>query len=221
MKNLVLIVVTLSAIAFTACEKLSTKKTVTANVQVIDLTTGAGMPNRTVILKELKSTLPGVDITVIDEATTDANGNCIFEFDAKKASRYKYEVEFIYGGNEMYSPPQVNGFKYYQEDRASVEKNLINEVILNVVPSAKLKLYYFNNTPASELDVFYVTLRSNLLEFYYSFSGIYPRDPGDGLEFPYGAYSLKITGTSNGMLYEEEREIYLEHNQTLEYNLEL
>lgn len=51
-------IVILLSIAWFAisCEKLSTKKAVTANVQVIDLTTGTGMPKRTVILKELKST---------------------------------------------------------------------------------------------------------------------------------------------------------------------
>lgn len=221
MRNLVLIIVIINIIAFTACEKLSTKKAVTAKVQVIDLTTGAGMPNRTVILKELKSTLPGVDVTVIDEATTDADGNCTFEFDAKKASKYKYEVEFIYGGNELFNPGQYNGYKYAQVDRKIIDINTDTAFKLDIVPAAVLKLNYYNLSPSNDSDNFYVTMKSNLLQVVFIFKGKSSKEAGDGLEFPYGYYTLKITGTSNGMPYEEERDIYLEHNKTLEYNLEL
>lgn len=151
MKNLVLIIVIINIIAFTACEKLSTTKNVTLNIIVRDTFELKGISGQTVRLKELKSTFPGVEVNEIESEVSNANGTCTFSFEMKKGSKYNYECELQFDENNYLNSWYKD---YYTSKIIRLNKEENDEIIFTLIPKSTIVFELKNLSGAEEIQIY-------------------------------------------------------------------
>lgn len=148
MKTLIYLSFTL--IILVSCDKIIDKE-ITVSGIALSAVDQTPLANQTVILKELKSTYPGVDVIVLDEAITDNYGKFSFDFPIKKRNKYSYEIELIYDDKQFVE----NWYATGGQSRILLNKDNQNELELSLVPIATL-IYKLKNQHQSKQIVFYI-----------------------------------------------------------------
>jgi len=208
----------LFSVATSACEKAPQTTSVVGNV--IDLTKQAPISNQEVFLVQVETPptpFAPISRSIIQETTTNSNGGFSFNFDAEMDSGIEYLVEMPDEPGYFSDAWQEGDYEMVVRS-IEVEKGVINETNLKVVPTGSVLLSVKNTTNGSVS--FEMFLKNDFLRIRKFLRTVPPSSEAFnslGSQFPSGVCTMvwytEVNGTSDSV----EIQIVIPHQDRVEY----
>jgi hypothetical protein len=131
-----------SVLCFSSCDKVDKPGPTVADGQIVDATTGKGIPNATVLLiRKTSGSVSAIDATQMETQVTDANGHFHFEFNAEGGFFYRIDA------NAMHYEEQSEG-----RSITSGQKN--GNMKVSIKPLAYLLIKLINEPPLDKKGIY-------------------------------------------------------------------